>query len=202
VRRHGRGRLSRLSTGQKLKLFGFSVMGRSFRSPGYSRNCRLPSGIVGAALRRRPTTLDAVLVEDVFNDRVRRAVVPVRIVVVIKSDCGDRSLADIGASPTAAAAQELTADPKIRMFQWRPIARPDFRDRLSLAANLLCHRMSYPASSLFTSALALEKSMRPEKRSLSAAMVRPISFSVAASSSLISAEMASPASRSDKCLGR
>src|SRR5262249_6309104 len=55
----------------------------------------------------------------------------------------------------------------------------------------------HPASSFFTIALALEKSIRPAKRSLSAAMVRPMSLSVAASSSLISAEMASPASMSD-----
>ena len=59
----------------------------------------------------------------------------------------------------------------------------------------------YPASSFFTMALALLKSMCPAKRSFSAAMVRPMSLIVAASSSLISPEMASPASISDKCFG-
>ena len=49
-------------------------------------------------------------------------------------------------------------------------------------------------------ALALPKSICPAKRSLSAAMVRPMSLSVAASSSLISAEIASPASIFDNCL--
>jgi hypothetical protein len=58
------------------------------------------------------------------------------------------------------------------------------------------------ASSFFTIALALEKSIRPAKRSLSAVMVRPMSLSVAASSSLMSAEMAWPASRSERCCGR
>jgi hypothetical protein len=59
-----------------------------------------------------------------------------------------------------------------------------------------------PPSSFFTSAPALPKSICPAKRCLSAAMVRPMSLSVAASSSLISAEIASPASTSDICFGR
>ena len=60
----------------------------------------------------------------------------------------------------------------------------------------------HPASSFFTMALALPKSICPEKRSLSAAMVRPMSLRVAASSSLMSDEIASPASISDNCCGR
>ena len=60
----------------------------------------------------------------------------------------------------------------------------------------------HPANSFFTMALALPKSMRPANRSLSAVMVRPMSLRVAASSSLISAEMASPASMSESCCGK
>ena len=64
------------------------------------------------------------------------------------------------------------------------------------------HRRHPLPSSFFTIAPALEKSIRPEKRSFSAAMVRPMSLSVAASSSLISEEIAEAASISDMRLGR
>ena len=64
------------------------------------------------------------------------------------------------------------------------------------------HRPHPPPSSFFTIALALEKSICPANRSLSAVMVRPMSLSVAASSSLISEEIAEAASMSDMCLGR
>ncbi len=69
-------------------------------------------------------------------------------------------------------------------------------------ANEAWRHARHPASSFFTSAPALEKSICPEKRCLSAAMVRPMSFSVSASRSLMSAEMASAASRSDMRLGK
>ena len=50
--------------------------------------------------------------------------------------------------------------------------------------------------------LALPKSILPAKRSLSAAMARPMSFMVSALISCSSAEMAEPASASDICCGR
>jgi hypothetical protein len=59
-----------------------------------------------------------------------------------------------------------------------------------------------PPRSFFTCAPALPKSICPAKRCLSAAMVRPMSLSVAASSSLISAEIAEAASKSDICFGK
>jgi hypothetical protein len=72
--------------------------------------------------------------------------------------------------------------------------RPDFHQ--TCLASLPKH-YDPPPSSFLTSAPALEKSIWPAKRVFSAAMVRPMSFSVAASSSRISDEMASAASRSD-----
>ena len=59
-----------------------------------------------------------------------------------------------------------------------------------------------PPRSFFTCAPARDKSIRPEKRCLSAAMVRPMSLMVSASISLIIAEMACAASTSDIFFGR
>jgi len=84
-----------------------------FGSPGYFRYFRAPAGVIGAALRRQPTTLNTVLVEDMFDDRVRRTIVPTRIVVVIEPDSGDRSFTDIRATSTTAAGKEFIADAKI-----------------------------------------------------------------------------------------
>jgi hypothetical protein len=79
------------------------------------RRCylRTPARIVGTSLGRRLATLDVVFVENGLGDHMRRAIVPTWIVVVIEPDGGDRSLADIGATPPPTPAKKLTADAKI-----------------------------------------------------------------------------------------
>jgi hypothetical protein len=68
---------------------------------------------MGASLGRRLATLDVVFVENGLGGRIRRALVPTWIVVVIEPDGGDRSLAYIGATPPPTPAKELTANAKI-----------------------------------------------------------------------------------------
>src|SRR4029077_12650555 len=109
------------------------------RPCGHSRNFRPSGGAIGPALGCPLAAFDVELIENGLDDRVRRAVVPCRIIVVIEPDGRDRSLADVGASPTAAAAQEFAADAEIRMFHRRAIARPGLSDRFSFASGLRSH---------------------------------------------------------------
>lgn len=60
--------------------------------------------------------LDVVLVEDVFRDCVRRAVVPAGVVVVVEANGHDGACTHVGAAPATCGGHEFKADPKIGML--------------------------------------------------------------------------------------
>jgi hypothetical protein len=65
---------------------------------------------VSASTRGRVTILHTIFIEDVFDDGIRRAIVPSRVMIQIESDSGNRALPDIGATPAARRSHEFATD--------------------------------------------------------------------------------------------
>ena len=84
--------------------------------------------------------LEVVFVEDRFHHRVRRAVVPTRVVVVIEPDRSDGAFADVGAAPAATAGQKFAARRESPRASSATVAAPDLNDGFSLKLAPLCHR--------------------------------------------------------------
>src|SRR3954452_8804961 len=66
-----------------------------------SHDARPSVVIVPAPLRRRGNPFEVILVENVFQHRVRRTVVPSGIIIMIEFDCCDGALTEVGTTPSA-----------------------------------------------------------------------------------------------------
>jgi hypothetical protein len=79
----------------------------------------LPAGVIedlaALVLTDRRTARQIVFIEYAFRNRIGRPVVPARIVGMLNRNGNYRAAANIGASPTLAAAQELEPNFKILM---------------------------------------------------------------------------------------
>jgi hypothetical protein len=109
-------------------------------SGGSQLECRHPTGIVCAPLRRPLAAFDVELIENTLHDGIGRAFVPSRIVIVVEFDRRDGSGAHVRTTPPAAFDKKFAANIEVGMLHWRPVARPD--DRLLLALDPLRHALS------------------------------------------------------------
>ena len=72
--------------------------------------------VENSLLRRRIAIFHPVLIKHVIHHRIRRTVIPSRIVIEVESDRRDRASADIRTLPTAGRGQEFNSDFEIRVF--------------------------------------------------------------------------------------
>src|SRR5205823_2329498 len=81
-----------------------------------SHNLRPPAVIIAAPLRCWRKPFQSILIENLLRDRIRRTIVPRKVVIMIELDGRDGAFADIRAAPSSGFSEKLGADLEIRML--------------------------------------------------------------------------------------